>query len=105
MSKPRGILVAGNWKMNHGPEETARFFKSLGKSEHGAHFTSGRLQACICPPMLSLARAKELSRSAPFPIQVASQNTHWEKSGAFTGEVSGAMLKEVGVDWSLVGHS
>jgi triosephosphate isomerase len=55
--------------------------------------------------MLTLETAKRLSVEAPFPVCVAAQNAHWEKKGAFTGEVSGPMLKELGIEWVLIGHS
>lgn len=110
-SKTRGVLIAGNWKMNHGPRETQGFFSKLGELsatlEKGelSSLSEGRTKACVFPPSLSLGRAVELANRNPFPISVGSQNTHWEKKGAFTGEISAEMLSEIGVRSTLVGHS
>ena len=110
--KPRGILIAGNWKMNHSPKETESFFFAIREGAKKAldaramsALAGGTLQAQVIPPALSMARAMELAKSAPFPISVGSQNTHWERKGAYTGEVSGPMLSELGITWSLTGHS
>ena len=102
--KHRGVLIAGNWKMNHGPAETERFFSALA-----AQFPGGRvpsiegLQACILPPALSLQAA--LIHGAQVGVQIGAQNVHWEKSGAFTGEISSPMLKDAGATWVILGHS
>jgi triosephosphate isomerase len=111
-SSNRGILIAGNWKMNYGPREAASFFqalvagsKVLEPSNGMQLLRSGKLQACVIPPTLTLESAKHLAEKAPFPLTVAAQNAHWEKKGAFTGEISGPMLKEMGVEWVLIGHS
>lgn len=111
-SDQRGILIAGNWKMNHTVKETEEFFRVVSGKAGGALdktalalLQKGRLQSCVIPPMLSLAKAQELSKKLPFPCHVGAQNVHWEKKGAFTGEISGPMLKELGIDWALVGHS
>lgn len=108
----RGILIAGNWKMNHGREATGKFFGELKEraapamtGESLGLFSNGTLRACVIPPFLSLFRALELARAMPFPLEVAAQNAHWETSGAFTGEVSGPQLAEMGLSWVLIGHS
>jgi triosephosphate isomerase len=109
MSKPRGILIAGNWKMNHTMAETRAFFAALGDAviaaETKAALKRGSLGAIVFPPMLSVAEAHDAASQAPFTIEVGAQNVHWEKKGAFTGEVSGPMLAELGCRWALVGHS
>lgn len=108
----RGILIAGNWKMNHGPAATVKFFSELKERSLSVLtgdaldlFRSGKLRACIIPPYMSLFRALELSKGMPFPLEVAAQNAHWEKSGAYTGEISGPILAEMGFSWVLIGHS
>ncbi|MCM2278466.1 MAG: triose-phosphate isomerase [Oligoflexia bacterium] len=113
MANPdRGVLIAGNWKMNHTLGETERFFSELKAKAPQAlpagtaeAFRSGRLRGCLIPPQLALERSLRLARELPFPLEIASQNAHWEKQGAFTGEVSGPMLQELGIRWALVGHS
>lgn len=103
--RDRGILIAGNWKMNHGPEATRGFFrqlKQLGVSTLG----SSGLRCSIYPPAVSLAAALEAAESEGLSqIRIGAQNAHWEKSGAFTGELSGPLLGEVCVHTVLIGHS
>ncbi|MGK5084280.1 triose-phosphate isomerase [Bdellovibrionota bacterium FG-1] len=112
MTKTRGVLIAGNWKMNHTMAETQQFFaklqtesKSLLGDSARASFKNGSLRAVLLPPMLSLERAQRQVDSMPFLIELGAQNAHWEKKGAFTGEVSGPMLAEMRIHWVLVGHS
>ena len=113
MSKSRGVLIAGNWKMNHTSAETGAFFAGLSKlakegalpAEAKAALKKGSLGALVFPPMLSLERALKEAEHAPFAIEVGAQNVHWEKKGAFTGEISGPMIAELGLHWALTGHS
>lgn len=111
-ASPRGILIAGNWKMNHTVRETEAFFGEISTKQVPllddaalAKLRSGALQAAVIPPMLSIARARELAGKNAFAITVGAQNVHWEKKGAFTGEISGPMLQEIGVSLALTGHS
>ncbi len=94
----RRPLIAGNWKMNQGPAATVSFLTNI---------TSRRLpdsvDVVVCPPFVSLPAAVDAARGAR--IGLGAQNVHWERSGAFTGEVSAAMLRELGVTWAVVGHS
>jgi triosephosphate isomerase len=90
-------LIAGNWKMFKGPRETADFCLALREADLGA------ADVVVCPPYVSLASAVQLL--AGTEIAVAAQNVHWEEEGAFTGEVSAAMLRELGVYGAIVGHS
>jgi triosephosphate isomerase len=91
------MLIAGNWKMYKGPAETAEF--CLGLREHELD----GVDIVVCPPFVSLAVAVQLL--AGTEIAVAAQSVHWEREGAFTGEVSAAMLLELGVYGAIVGHS
>src|SRR5919199_4613396 len=91
------MLIAGNWKMFHGPAATAAFCTTLRDRDlHGT-------DVVVCPPFVSLAVAVQLL--AGTEIAVAAQNVHWEADGAYTGEVSAAMLRELGVYGAIVGHS
>ena len=109
MSKPRGVTIAGNWKMNHLRSETTSFFSKLGQSDSfsngaiGQAMKESRLSLGVFPPTLSLDTAQECARSSA--VWVGSQNTHWKESGAYTGEISAAMLKETGIQRTLVAHS
>jgi triosephosphate isomerase len=92
-------VIAGNWKMHHGPKATRAFFDGLSlASEAGAH------EVLVFPPTLSLAAAVSAPGRDP-RIQLGVQNIHWEEKGAFTGEVSASMAKEAGATFVLIGHS
>ena len=91
------MLIAGNWKMFKGPAETAAFCLELRRAD-----VSG-IEVVVCPPFVSLATAVQLL--AGTDIAVAAQNVHWDADGAFTGEVSAPMLRELGVYGAIVGHS
>ena len=91
------MLIAGNWKMFKGPAETAAFCLELRGAEVGV------ADVVVCPPFVSLATAVQLL--AGTEIAVAAQNVHWDSEGAFTGEVSPTMLRELGVYGAIVGHS
>jgi triosephosphate isomerase len=84
-------LVAGNWKMFKGPAETVAFLDELEPP--------AGVEIVICPAFASLAVA--VGRGLP----VYAQNVHWAEQGAFTGEVSAPMLRELGVEGAIVGHS
>ena len=92
------MLIAGNWKMFKGPAETAAFCIALRERE-----LPPGVDVVLCPPFVSLAVAVQLL--AGTDIAVAAQNVHWELDGAFTGEISAPMLRELGVYGAIVGHS
>ncbi len=91
------MLIAGNWKMYKGPAETAEFCLGLREQELEG------VDVVVCPPFVSLAVAVQLL--AGTEIAVAAQNVHWDAEGAYTGEVSAEMLRELGVYGAIVGHS
>jgi len=91
------MLIAGNWKMFKGPSEAGAFCRALREADRGG------VDVVVCPPYVSLAEA--VQALAGTEIGVAAQNVHWAAEGAFTGEVSAPMLRELGVYGSLVGHS
>ncbi len=91
-------LIAANWKMYKGIEETREYlqsFLSLVKSE-------GK-EVLICPPFTSLCAASDILRGSG--IKLGAQNCFYEKEGAFTGEVSIKFLKELGCEYVIIGHS
>jgi len=108
--KSRNLIIAGNWKMNHTLAETRAFFdacvsgweKTLSAATKRT-ITEGRVQPMIFPSFFGVQTAQGYTNQ--IPVTVGAQNVHWEKSGAFTGEVSGPMLQELGIAWALVGHS
>ncbi len=92
-------LIAGNWKMHKTVSEAAPFVVELQKKI--GPFDDR--EVVIAPPFTALAGVKAaLSRPG---FKLAAQNCHFENKGAFTGEISGAMLKDVGCDYVIVGHS
>ena len=93
------MLIAGNWKMYKGPAETAEFCVDLKRRLDDLD----AVDVAVCPPFTSLAVAVQIL--AGTEIAVAAQNVHWEREGAFTGEVSAPMLRELGVYGAIVGHS
>jgi triosephosphate isomerase len=89
------VLIAGNWKLYKGPAETEEFCRAFR-----ADFTAPPgLDVVVCPPYTSLREAVASS------LTTFAQNVHWEREGAFTGEVSAEMLLELGVRGAIVGHS
>jgi triosephosphate isomerase len=92
-------FIAGNWKMFRTVHETVVFvkeLKSLVKDMSG-------VEIVVAPPFTAVHAAAEAARNSN--IGVAAQDTYWEREGAFTGEVSPAMVKEAGAEYVIVGHS
>ena len=96
----RKKLLLGNWKMNKTPSEAKAF--ALAASEMVDYAVAHDIEVGVAPTFVSLAAVKE--NINPKCI-VAAQNVNEHDHGAFTGEVSIAMLKEVGIDWVILGHS
>ncbi|MCS7199713.1 MAG: triose-phosphate isomerase [Caldimicrobium sp.] len=94
-------LFVGNWKMNHTLEETRKFFEVF-LEKIGEVDLSDRLIA-IAPPFTSLYYASSLVKDSP--IKLCAQNAHFADRGAFTGEISPLMLREIGVEYVIIGHS
>jgi triosephosphate isomerase len=92
-------LVAGNWKLFKGPAETHEFCIEL----RNRLASLDGVDIAVCPPYVSLQAA--VLALAGTEIAVAAQSVHWEETGAFTGEVSPGMLREIGVYGAIVGHS
>lgn len=95
----RKKIFAGNWKMHHGPKETAAFVKEFSELVS----PDSHREWVLFPPALSLPALQQGLKGSL--IKHGAQNCHYEPKGAFTGELSVAMLKEVGCTYSLVGHS
>lgn len=95
----RKPLVAGNWKMNNTAAEAAALAKELTRLLAN---TKG-VDVVICPPFTALATVGAIISGTN--IGLGAQNMHWEKSGAFTGEVSAAMLRDLYCHYVILGHS
>jgi len=94
----RTPIIAGNWKMFKTAGEAASFVSEVkGKAE-----VSG-VESVICAPFTALPALIEAVKGTT--IKVGAQNLHFEDNGAYTGEISGVMLKDLGVDYVIIGHS
>jgi triosephosphate isomerase len=91
------MLIAGNWKLFKGIAETTVFCNRLRNAD------LGDVDVVVCPPYTSLAAA--VGALADTDIGVFAQNVHWAPDGAYTGEISTGMLRELGVYGTIVGHS
>ncbi|WP_040951729.1 triose-phosphate isomerase [Gorillibacterium massiliense] len=95
MRKP---IIAGNWKMFKTVNEAAAFAAEVkGKAEVDG------VESVVCAPFTALSTLVEAFKGTT--IKVGAQNLHWADNGAYTGEISGEMLKEIGVDYVIIGHS
>src|SRR5438045_1283816 len=95
----RTPIVAGNWKMNTTLDEALALVEDI----RSAGLASvGGVERVVCPPFISLVPVAERLRGSP--VRVGAQNLHFEKSGAYTGEVSPPMLRGL-VDYVILGHS
>jgi triosephosphate isomerase len=99
MNKNRTPIIAGNWKMY----KTAAQARALVADLKAAAAGITGAEIVVCPPFTSLAAVAEVIRGSN--IKLGAQNIHWEKEGAFTGEIAPSMLTEIGVEYVVVGHS
>lgn len=96
MRKP---IVAGNWKMNKTMEEA----QNLASGVVGAVSGIEGVEVVVCPPYTALETVGGVVKNSG--VGLGAQNMHWEKEGAFTGEISGAMLLTCGCEYVILGHS
>ncbi len=101
----RTAIIAGNWKMHYGPRQASSFTWDI-LPELGALVSSNPHILCIlCPPAISLAAVREVLDADPFPrIELGAQNMYFEEEGAFTGEISPTMVREL-CSTVILGHS
>jgi len=95
----RRSFVAGNWKMNKTVDEAKALATELRTKLEGY----GKCDVAICPAYLCIPAVAEILRGTN--LAVGSQNIFWEKSGAYTGEISGPMLAAAGCTYTVIGHS
>jgi triosephosphate isomerase len=96
----RKKVIAGNWKMNNDLSESQNL---ISKLTSGLSDEKVNCEVIICPPFTSLQEAGALIRNTI--IKLGAQNMYYEESGAYTGEISASMLKSVGCDYVILGHS
>jgi len=96
----RKVVIAGNWKMHKTQAEASAFVQQLMPQIEGV--PAGR-ELVLCAPFTALGLLRDKTQGSA--IKVGAQNIHWEDSGAYTGEISGPMLNELGIRYVVVGHS
>lgn len=94
----RKKIVAGNWKMNNGLIQTKSLISELKKQKK-----TSEAEVMIAPSFTNLWPAFEATRQSP--IEVIAQNMHFAENGAYTGEISAGMLKSIGIQTVILGHS
>ena len=95
----RTPIIAGNWKLNMNPEQTAEFVASI-KNELPE---SSKVESVICAPAVDLDALKKAAEGSE--LHVGAENAYFETEGAFTGETSPKVLNEMGIDYCIIGHS
>ncbi len=95
-------LIVGNWKMHLGPMEASAFMEEFTKrtGEFKEHVDIG-----VAPPFISIPVVRDFIKKDDLSILLCAQNCHWEDKGAFTGEISPSMLKDMDVEYVIIGHS
>ena len=103
----RTPLIAGNWKMFKTVHETVTHVQELARALAQTSAVQGGanspVDVIVAPPLTALKAAADAARESR--IEVAAQNVHWEREGAFTGEVSAAMIRDAGARHVIIGHS
>jgi triosephosphate isomerase len=96
----RKPFIAGNWKMNKTVAEARKLALEI---RNGTLNESDDVEILICPPFGSLYPVSEVLKGSA--VKLGAQNCYWEENGAFTGEMSPSMIKDLGCDYTIVGHS
>src|ERR1041385_5192384 len=95
----RKTMIAGNWKLNKTIREAIDLVTLLKRQISDFQ----NVDVVVCPPYTALSDVAEILTESD--IQLGAQDLYWEEKGAFTGEVSGSMIKEAGAGFVIVGHS
>jgi triosephosphate isomerase len=93
-------LIVGNWKMNGTTAECAELARAVAD---GMARNATKTQIVVAPPYTALHSVRQVLQSSA--VNLAAQNCHWQESGAYTGEISPAMLAEIGCEFVIIGHS
>jgi triosephosphate isomerase len=99
----RKPIIAGNWKMHHDHFTAIQYTQKLSYLLDKKDYD--RVEVVVCPPFTDLRSVQTTLESDRIPISLGAQNCHWEKEGAFTGEISTLMLAKLKVKYVIVGHS
>ena len=95
----RRTVIAGNWKMNFTPSQATAFINEVKPLVAG----KDNCDVIFCAPYVTIAAAMEAAKGSN--IKIGAENVHFAPKGAYTGEVSAEMLKEIGVEYVIIGHS
>ena len=95
MRKP---IIAGNWKMNKTINEALGLVNEIKEEANKTD-----VEVVVCCPFTVISEVKKAIEGSK--VKLGAQNMHWEEEGAFTGEISANMLKDLGVDYVIIGHS
>ena len=96
----RKKIIAGNWKMNIKPSETAALGKGVAEATAAA---AGKVDIVCCTPAIDVPAA--IAAAQGTQVEIGAENCHWEDHGAFTGEISTGMLLDAGAKYVIIGHS
>ena len=94
----RRKVIAGTWKMNKSPEDAKTFMQSFPEL-----VKDSESEVVLCVPYIDVCVMKELAKDTN--VKIGVQNVHYEEKGAYTGEVSVKMLKDIGMEYVIIGHS
>ncbi|MBQ5465218.1 MAG: triose-phosphate isomerase, partial [Fibrobacter sp.] len=95
----RQYIIAGNWKMNKTVSESVQLAKDIVEAVKDVKKT----EVVIAPTYLAAAKVADVVKGTN--VKLAIQDIHWQDQGAFTGKVSVDMVKEIGADYIIIGHS
>ena len=99
MNAKRRTVIAGNWKMNFTPAEATAFINEIKPMVAG----KDNCDVIFCAPYVTIAAAQAAAQGSN--IKIGAENVHFAESGAYTGEISADMLKEIGTEYVVIGHS
>ncbi len=99
MKPTRRTVIAGNWKMNKTPSEASALVSAIAEKAAG----KDACDVVLCVPYVDIPAAVEAAKGTN--VKIGAENVHFKESGAYTGEISAAMLVECGVQYVIVGHS
>lgn len=94
----RKTIIAGNWKMNKTPAQAKELISTIAPLVKDAD-----CEVIACVPFIDITAAQEAAQGTN--IKIGAENCHWAESGAFTGEISAAMLADIGIEYVVIGHS
>ncbi|MDN6028373.1 MAG: triose-phosphate isomerase [Lactobacillus sp.] len=92
-------IIAGNWKLHLNPEETVEFVKAVADKLPAAN----KVESLICAPAVDLDALRKAAKGTN--LRVGAENAYFETEGAFTGETSAKVLREMGIQYCIIGHS